>query len=104
MADTEVPHGDERGQIKCHRYWESGKYGPFEVKAYSEKHINIESNVLLPHNAPKVLHIVSNITSSMARGYHAHQMYQECRTFGALCGSKTLDYSFPSPQRLSEDR
>ncbi|OQE13924.1 hypothetical protein PENFLA_c042G00893 [Penicillium flavigenum] len=33
----------ERGQIKCHRYWESGKYGPFEVKAYSEKHIKIES-------------------------------------------------------------
>ncbi|KAJ5373716.1 hypothetical protein N7517_005722 [Penicillium concentricum] len=33
----------ERGQVKCHRYWESGKYGPFEVKAYSEKHISIES-------------------------------------------------------------
>ncbi|KAL2698737.1 hypothetical protein AAEP93_010125 [Penicillium crustosum] len=33
----------ERGQVKCHRYWESGKYGPFEVKAYSEKHIYIES-------------------------------------------------------------
>jgi hypothetical protein len=64
MADTEVPHGDdwilvcaimsvgrltaevERGQIKCHRYWESGKYGPFEVKAYSEKHINIECAIM----------------------------------------------------------
>ncbi|KAJ5788074.1 hypothetical protein N7457_003064, partial [Penicillium paradoxum] len=33
----------ERGQVKCHRYWESGKYGPFEVKAYSEKHIYVES-------------------------------------------------------------
>ncbi|KOS36819.1 hypothetical protein ACN38_g12406 [Penicillium nordicum] len=33
----------ERGQVKCHRYWESGKYGPFEVKAYSEKYIYIES-------------------------------------------------------------
>jgi protein tyrosine phosphatase len=29
--------------VKCHRYWESGSYGPFEVKAYSEKHIYIES-------------------------------------------------------------
>jgi hypothetical protein len=38
---------------------------------------NEKSNVLLPHNAPKVLYIVSNITSSMARGCHAHQMYQE---------------------------
>ncbi|KAJ5295167.1 hypothetical protein PENANT_c035G04770 [Penicillium antarcticum] len=33
----------ERGQVKCDRYWESGNYGPFEVKAYSEKHIHIES-------------------------------------------------------------
>ncbi|CAG8220993.1 unnamed protein product [Penicillium salamii] len=34
----------ERGQVKCDRYWESGNYGPFEVKAYSEKYIYIESH------------------------------------------------------------
>ncbi|CAG8232291.1 unnamed protein product [Penicillium olsonii] len=33
----------ERGQVKCDRYWEPGTYGPFEVKAYSEKYIYIES-------------------------------------------------------------
>ncbi|KAJ5338763.1 hypothetical protein N7452_005491 [Penicillium brevicompactum] len=32
----------ERGQVKCDRYWESGDYGPFEIKAYSEKYIYIE--------------------------------------------------------------
>ncbi|KAJ5096248.1 hypothetical protein NUU61_005604 [Penicillium alfredii] len=33
----------ERGQVKCHPYWESGDYGPFKVKAYSERYIYIES-------------------------------------------------------------
>lgn len=33
----------ERGQIKCHPFWKSGEYGPFKVKAYSERFINIES-------------------------------------------------------------
>lgn len=33
----------ERGQVKCDRYWDSGSYGPFEVKSYSEKYIYIES-------------------------------------------------------------
>ncbi|KAJ5683172.1 hypothetical protein N7462_006337 [Penicillium macrosclerotiorum] len=34
----------ERGQVKCHPYWKSGDYGPFKVKAYSERFIHIESN------------------------------------------------------------
>lgn len=33
----------ERGQVKCHPYWKSGDYGPFKVKAYSERSIGIES-------------------------------------------------------------
>lgn len=33
----------ERGQTKCHPYWRSGDYGPFKVKAYSERFIHIES-------------------------------------------------------------
>ncbi|KAJ5090426.1 hypothetical protein N7532_009110 [Penicillium argentinense] len=33
----------ERGQVKSHPYWRSGKYGPFKVKAYSERFINVES-------------------------------------------------------------
>lgn len=33
----------ERGQVKSHPYWRSGDYGPLRVKAYSEKHINVES-------------------------------------------------------------
>ncbi|OQE22378.1 hypothetical protein PENSTE_c010G02900 [Penicillium steckii] len=34
----------ERGQVKSHPYWRTGDYGPFKVKAYSENHINVESN------------------------------------------------------------
>lgn len=33
----------ERGQVKCHPFWRSGDYGPFKVKAYSERFIQIES-------------------------------------------------------------
>lgn len=28
---------NEGGQIKCHPYWEPGRYGPFEVKVWSEE-------------------------------------------------------------------
>ncbi|KAJ5222568.1 uncharacterized protein N7469_008808 [Penicillium citrinum] len=34
----------ERGQVKSHPYWKTGDYGPFTVRAYSEKHINVESS------------------------------------------------------------
>lgn len=33
----------ERGQVKCHPFWKTGDYGPFKVKAYSEKSIHVES-------------------------------------------------------------
>ncbi|KAJ5580117.1 uncharacterized protein N7459_006102 [Penicillium hispanicum] len=33
----------ERGQVKCHPFWRSGNYGPFKVKAYSERFIHIET-------------------------------------------------------------
>ncbi|KAJ5632232.1 hypothetical protein N7490_008571 [Penicillium lividum] len=33
----------ERGQVKCHPFWKTGNYGPFKVKAYSEKSIPVES-------------------------------------------------------------
>lgn len=33
----------ERGQVKSHPYWRTADYGPFKVKAYSEKHIKVES-------------------------------------------------------------
>ena len=36
----------ERGQVKCHPFWRSGDYGPFKVKAYSERCIHIESSGL----------------------------------------------------------
>ncbi|PKX99904.1 hypothetical protein P168DRAFT_300331 [Aspergillus campestris IBT 28561] len=29
----------ERGQVKCHPYWESGNYGPFKVNNFSQKKI-----------------------------------------------------------------
>lgn len=29
----------ERGQVKCHPYWESGSYGPLKVNKFSEKKI-----------------------------------------------------------------
>lgn len=29
----------ERGQVKCHPYWESGSYGPFKVNNFSQKKI-----------------------------------------------------------------
>jgi tyrosine-protein phosphatase 2/3 len=32
----------ERGQVKCHPFWKSGDYGPFKVKAYSERFINVD--------------------------------------------------------------
>ncbi|EAW13318.1 putative protein tyrosine phosphatase (Pyp1) [Aspergillus clavatus NRRL 1] len=34
----------ERGQVKCHRYWESGQYGPLRVNNFSEKTINMKSS------------------------------------------------------------
>ncbi|KAE8133771.1 hypothetical protein BDV38DRAFT_274089 [Aspergillus pseudotamarii] len=33
----------ERGQIKCHPYWESGKYGPLQVNNFSQKYLDIDS-------------------------------------------------------------
>lgn len=33
----------ERGQVKCHPFWKSGEYGPFKVKSYAERHINVDS-------------------------------------------------------------
>ncbi|KAB8231024.1 hypothetical protein ETB97_011160 [Aspergillus alliaceus] len=33
----------ERGQIKCHPYWESGKYGPIQVNNFSQKQIYMDS-------------------------------------------------------------
>ncbi|KAE8403602.1 hypothetical protein BDV37DRAFT_272024 [Aspergillus pseudonomiae] len=36
----------ERGQIKCHPYWESGKYGPLQVNNFSQKYLDIDS----PHS------------------------------------------------------
>ncbi|KAJ5605058.1 hypothetical protein N7510_010212 [Penicillium lagena] len=44
----------ERGQVKCHPYWESGDYGPFKVKAYSERHIHVESKDRPVHSAEAV--------------------------------------------------
>jgi protein-tyrosine phosphatase len=33
----------ERGQVKSHPYWRTADYGPFKVKAYSERYIDVES-------------------------------------------------------------
>ncbi|KAL4888532.1 protein-tyrosine phosphatase-like protein [Aspergillus ambiguus] len=33
----------ERGQTKCHPYWVSGDYGPFQVNNFSEKYIYLNS-------------------------------------------------------------
>lgn len=38
----------ERGQVKCHPYWKSGDYGPFKVKAYSERFINVDAKAIDP--------------------------------------------------------
>ncbi|GFF93166.1 hypothetical protein IFM60648_09991 [Aspergillus lentulus] len=34
----------ERGQVKCHRYWESGNYGPFRVNNFSERRIPMKAS------------------------------------------------------------
>lgn len=34
----------ERGQIKCHPYWNQSTYGPFKVKALGEQRIYVDSN------------------------------------------------------------
>ncbi|EAW20432.1 putative protein tyrosine phosphatase (Pyp1) [Aspergillus fischeri NRRL 181] len=34
----------ERGQVKCHRYWESGNYGPFRVNSFSERRIPMKAS------------------------------------------------------------
>ncbi|GFF53158.1 hypothetical protein IFM51744_09980 [Aspergillus udagawae] len=34
----------ERGQVKCHRYWESGNYGPFRVNNFSERRIPMRAS------------------------------------------------------------
>ncbi|KAE8148844.1 protein-tyrosine phosphatase-like protein [Aspergillus avenaceus] len=41
----------ERGHVKCHPYWESGTYGPFQVNNFSHKSIHIETPDL-PHIDP----------------------------------------------------
>lgn len=33
----------ERGQVKSHPYWQTADYGPFKVKAYSERYVDVES-------------------------------------------------------------
>lgn len=33
----------ERGQVKCHPYWNSGTYGPFKVKALGERRVYVDS-------------------------------------------------------------
>ncbi|PYI12104.1 hypothetical protein BO78DRAFT_302397 [Aspergillus sclerotiicarbonarius CBS 121057] len=33
----------ERGQVKCHPYWESGNYGPCQVNSFSQKFIYLNS-------------------------------------------------------------
>ncbi|OOQ85782.1 putative protein tyrosine phosphatase (Pyp1) [Penicillium brasilianum] len=38
----------ERGQVKCHPYWKSGDYGPFKVKTYSERFINVDAKAIDP--------------------------------------------------------
>ncbi|KAF7116571.1 hypothetical protein CNMCM5793_005052 [Aspergillus hiratsukae] len=34
----------ERGQVKCHRYWESGNYGPLRVNNFSERRIPMKAS------------------------------------------------------------
>ncbi|RJE23639.1 phosphatase [Aspergillus sclerotialis] len=33
----------ERGQVKCHRYWETGDYGPFRVRNFAQRRIRLDS-------------------------------------------------------------
>ncbi|KAL1963298.1 hypothetical protein VTN77DRAFT_8521 [Rasamsonia byssochlamydoides] len=33
----------ERGQIKCHPYWNSGDYGPFKLKILAEKRVSMDA-------------------------------------------------------------
>ncbi|BDD54990.1 hypothetical protein MAP00_000549 [Monascus purpureus] len=45
----------ERGQVKCHPYWESGDYGPLKLKCVSQQHIFINSGDVQhvdPRNRP----------------------------------------------------
>lgn len=47
----------ERGQVKCHRYWNPGDYGPFKLKAFAEWHVSMDSTKShrnpLPPKRPK---------------------------------------------------
>ena len=41
----------EGGHLKCHPYWLSGDYGPFKLKAFSERHLALEQpKSLLPRS------------------------------------------------------
>ncbi|PLB50528.1 hypothetical protein P170DRAFT_455027 [Aspergillus steynii IBT 23096] len=33
----------ERGQVKCHPYWKSGSYGPFQIHNFAQKYIYMDS-------------------------------------------------------------
>jgi protein-tyrosine phosphatase len=49
----------ERGLVKCHRYWNSGDYGPFKLKALAERRVPMDSSKShqnsLPSKRPKPL-------------------------------------------------
>jgi protein tyrosine phosphatase len=44
----------ERGHIKCHQYWKSGQYGPFQLKMLTEKKVPIDQPS--SHNRSKSQH------------------------------------------------
>ncbi|KAJ5895468.1 hypothetical protein N7495_007159 [Penicillium taxi] len=41
----------ERGQVKCHPYWQPGDYGPLKVKSYTEKRIFVETKDQRPKSS-----------------------------------------------------
>lgn len=43
----------ERGQVKCHPYWESGSYGPFQIHNFAQKYIYMDDPGLEQVDRPK---------------------------------------------------
>ncbi|KAJ5273958.1 hypothetical protein N7478_009083 [Penicillium angulare] len=76
----------ERGQVKSHPYWKTGSYGPFQVKAYSEQSIHVESQSAAgkPSQSPDGNNENPVITVRHFSLYHSEMPFQPLRDITQL--------------------
>ena len=73
----------EGGQVKCHRYWSDGDYGPFKLW---------ESKLNLPQPPPKVAIRALNISSGKTSRTIIHLQYLDWPDFGTIEPTQLLSF------------